>query len=103
VDDVTTRQSPAASPATAPSLERARASDHDASAEPVVVPEARSRPTHAPATGHEVRIVDGRFAHAECSCGWRGDGRRTRSKARAEARDHALLYATADVRDLHAD
>jgi hypothetical protein len=103
VVDVTPRQSPAASPATAPQPQRARAAAHDVPADPVGVPEARSRATHAPTPGHEVRIVDGRFAHAECSCGWRGDGRRTRSKARAEARDHALLYASADVRDLHVD
>jgi hypothetical protein len=38
-------------------------------------------------------VVDGRFQYAECSCGWRGAGRRTRSTAREEARDHALLYA----------
>jgi len=42
---------------------------------------------------HEVRIVDGRFAHAECSCGWRSAARRERRAARQEARDHALLYA----------
>ena len=48
----------------------------------------------------EQRVVDGRFAHAECSCGWRSAGRRLRSTARTEARDHALLYAGADVRDI---
>jgi hypothetical protein len=53
-------------------------------------------PTVPPAA-HEVRVVDGRFSHAECSCGWRGAGRRTRSTARDEAHDHALLYA--DGRD----
>jgi hypothetical protein len=42
---------------------------------------------------HEVRIEDGRFAHAACSCGWRTAGRRDRRVVRAEARDHALLYA----------
>ena len=42
---------------------------------------------------HEVRIVDGRFMHAECSCGWRTAGRRNRATVRAEARDHALLHA----------
>jgi len=58
-------------------------------------------PPDAPATSgeaalssrHEVRVIDGRFCHAECSCGWRAAGRRLRSTARAEARDHALLYA----------
>ena len=53
-----------------------------------------------PSTTHEVRLVDGRFAHAECSCGWRGAGRRNRASARVEARDHALLYA--DGRELEA-
>lgn len=59
-------------------------------------------PSHVPAqaTTHEVRVVDGRFAHAECSCGWRGAGRRLRSTARTEARDHALLYADGTVRGL---
>jgi hypothetical protein len=46
-----------------------------------------------PPAAHEVRVVDGRFCHAVCSCGWRGAGRRTRATARAEAHDHALLYA----------
>lgn len=46
-----------------------------------------------PEPAHEVRVVDGRFAHAECSCGWRSAGRRDRRALRAEARDHALLYA----------
>ena len=53
----------------------------------------RSVPAHA----HEVRVIDGRFCHAVCSCGWRGAGRCTRATARAEAHDHALLYA--DGRD----
>jgi len=44
-------------------------------------------------TTHEVRLVDGRFMHAECSCGWRTAGRRNRATVRAEARDHALLHA----------
>jgi hypothetical protein len=87
VDDVTTRQLPAASPATAP-ITTPRA------AAPAALPTVGATPTPS----HEVRIVDGRFAHAECSCGWRGAGRRTRSTARAEARDHALLYADSDVR-----
>jgi len=45
------------------------------------------------APGHEVRITDGRFTAAACSCGWQGAGRRNRATAREEARDHALLYA----------
>jgi hypothetical protein len=44
-------------------------------------------------SAHEVRIEDGRFAHATCSCGWRTAGRRDRRIVRTEARDHALLYA----------
>ncbi len=46
-----------------------------------------------PTPGHEVRIEDGRFTTAVCSCGWQSAGRRNRATARAEARDHALLYA----------
>ena len=44
-------------------------------------------------TSHQVRVVDGRFCSAECTCGWRSAGRRHRTTVRAEARDHALLYA----------
>jgi hypothetical protein len=58
---------------------------------------------------HEVRIEDGRFAHAACTCGWRTAGRRDRRIVRAEARDHALLYAgtasvteTVDISDTSA-
>ena len=47
----------------------------------------------ADAPGHEVRVEDGRFTTAVCSCGWVGAGRRNRATAREEARDHALLYA----------
>jgi len=32
-----------------------------------------------------------------CSCGWIGTGRLTESSAREEARDHAILYAPADI------
>jgi hypothetical protein len=46
-----------------------------------------------PAPGHEVRVDDGRFTTAVCSCGWQSAGRRNRATAREEARDHALLYA----------
>lgn len=49
------------------------------------------------APGHEVRIEDGRFTFAICSCGWQGAGRRNRATARSEARDHALLYADGTV------
>ena len=49
------------------------------------------------APGHEVRIDDGRFTTAVCSCGWQGAARRNRATARAEARDHALLYADVTV------
>jgi len=55
---------------------------------PTVVPQ---RVVEAPVS-HEVTIVDGRFAAAHCSCGWRSAGRRSRATVRAEARDHALLY-----------
>jgi hypothetical protein len=49
------------------------------------------------APGHEVRLDDGRFTTAHCSCGWQSAGRRNRATARAEARDHALLYADGSV------
>lgn len=42
---------------------------------------------------HEITVVDGRFTIATCSCGWSGSARRHRAAARAEAHDHALLYA----------
>jgi hypothetical protein len=41
---------------------------------------------------HEVVVIDGRFAAAHCTCGWRSAGRRNRATVRAEARDHVLLY-----------
>jgi hypothetical protein len=47
--------------------------------------------------GHEVRVEDGRFTTAVCSCGWQGAARRNRATARSEARDHALLYADGTV------
>ena len=50
-------------------------------------------PVHPGSATHEVTVVDGRFMHAECSCGWRTAGRRSRATVRAEARDHALLHA----------
>ena len=49
----------------------------------------------APDPAHEVRVVDGRFTAAVCSCGWTGGSHRNRSRARQEARDHALLYVDA--------
>ncbi|CAB4956777.1 unannotated protein [freshwater metagenome] len=42
---------------------------------------------------HQVTVVEGRFSHASCSCGWQGAARRARTTARTEAHDHALLYA----------
>ncbi len=50
-------------------------------------------PQDGPAPAHEVPRVAGRCMQAECACGWRTAGRRDRRRARAEARDHALLYA----------
>jgi hypothetical protein len=52
-----------------------------------------SVPSHPGSLTHEVTLVDGRFMHAECSCGWRTAGRRNRATVRAEARDHALPHA----------
>lgn len=47
---------------------------------------------------HQVTIVSqGRFLLPTCTCGWIGTGRLTESSAREEARDHALLYAPADI------
>ena len=68
---------------------RPRADDGDLRevSEPVDVP------AHPASPDHEVTVVDGRFMHAECSCGWRTAGRRNRATVRAEARDHALLHA----------
>lgn len=60
-------------------------------AAPAAAPVPAPRPTVEQA--HHVTVVDGRFAHAECSCGWRTAGRRDRRALRREARDHALLYA----------
>jgi hypothetical protein len=60
---------------------------------PTVVPQrVATAPAQAP-VGHQIAVVDGRFAAAHCSCGWRSAGRRSRATVRAEARDHALLYA----------
>jgi hypothetical protein len=63
-----------------------------------VQPVSVDRPVVVPATPrvvetHEIRILDGRFAAATCSCGWRSAARRHRSTVRSEARDHSLLYA----------
>lgn len=55
-------------------------------------------PDAAPPVRHEVSLVDHhRFIQSVCSCGWVGSGRRARHLAREEARDHALLYAGAQV------
>jgi hypothetical protein len=36
-----------------------------------------------------VRFVEkDHFTHAKCECGWRGPGRRSRKKARADAEAH---------------
>lgn len=61
----------------------------------VAVPTPRAVDRPLGEVAHEVRIQDGRFALAVCSCGWHGHGRRNRATARAEAHDHALLYADA--------
>jgi hypothetical protein len=47
---------------------------------------------------HQVSLArKGRFMLPHCSCGWIGTARVTEAAAREEARDHALLYADADV------
>ncbi len=48
---------------------------------------------------HEVQIIDGRFMHAECSCGWQSPGRRARAQVRTEALEH-VRAAGADSVDL---
>jgi hypothetical protein len=51
-----------------------------------------------PAPDHQVSITrNGRFMLPTCTCGWIGTARLTDAAAREEARDHALLYAAADV------
>ena len=51
-----------------------------------------------PAPAHQVSIThNGRFMLPSCTCGWIGTARLTEAAAREEARDHALLYAAADV------
>lgn len=54
----------------------------------------------ATASHHSVSIVDGRFMHAACTCGWRSAGKRERKAVRIEADDHLRLYADAVVRSL---
>ncbi|MBW1603346.1 hypothetical protein JJV70_14800 [Streptomyces sp. JJ66] len=46
---------------------------------------------NAPATsaGHRISMRDnGPFVSAHCACGWRGPGRRARSRARDDAAAH---------------
>jgi hypothetical protein len=57
----------------------------------------RVEPVGAGGEVHEVSVIDGRFTIARCSCGWHSAGRRLRATVRAEARDHALLYADGRV------
>ena len=75
------------SPTASEPLPRAESGDARVLTESVAVP------THPGTSTHEVTVVDGRFMHAECSCGWRTAGRRSRATVRTEARDHALLHA----------
>ncbi|MCF6524203.1 hypothetical protein [Streptomyces sp. JJ36] len=48
--------------------------------------------TAAPATEEEAHLLStverGAFAHASCSCGWRGPARRARDRARADGAAH---------------
>ena len=51
-----------------------------------------------PPPAHQVSLTwNGRFVLPACTCGWIGTARLTEAAAREEARDHALLYADADV------
>lgn len=55
-------------------------------------------PEPTPVPAHQVSLTrTGRFMLPECSCGWIGTARVTVGVAREEARDHALLYADADI------
>ena len=50
---------------------------------------------------HQVRLEwQARWLLPRCSCGWIGTARLTEAESREEARDHALLYAGAEVIDL---
>ncbi|MFE7135705.1 hypothetical protein ACFVIM_33115 [Streptomyces sp. NPDC057638] len=46
-------------------------------------------PDAAPATHQTTTTERGSFALARCSCGWSGPARRSRERARADARGHA--------------
>lgn len=49
------------------------------------------KPEPAPSepSADPVTIVDvGPFTHAQCTCGWKGPGRRSRKRARADAAEH---------------
>ncbi|MFI0723993.1 hypothetical protein [Streptomyces sp. NPDC021224] len=44
--------------------------------------------THA-AEGHRTSVTErGSFATARCTCGWHGPARRSRDRARRDAREH---------------
>lgn len=51
-----------------------------------------------PTPAHQVCLsTTSRFMLPTCTCGWIGTARLTEAAAREEARDHALLYADADI------
>ncbi|MFD5873302.1 hypothetical protein [Streptomyces sp. NPDC060322] len=46
-------------------------------------------PVRSPSPGHTATTVErGSFCLARCSCGWSGAARRSRDRARADAREH---------------
>lgn len=47
----------------------------------------RDRAGTAPGRGTTI-VEKGNFAHASCACGWRGPARRSRKRARDDARAH---------------
>lgn len=50
---------------------------------------------------HQISLeLRARFLVPVCSCGWVGTARMRAAAAREEARDHALLYASADLSGL---
>ncbi len=47
----------------------------------------------AAAPVHLTEVTDeGQFSVARCSCGWRSYARRSRPRARSEAKDHLILH-----------
>ncbi|NUS10466.1 MAG: hypothetical protein HOY69_03490 [Streptomyces sp.] len=53
------------------------------------MPKLRSHDDPRATAAHETSVTErGSFASARCSCGWRGPARRSRDRARRDAREH---------------